>query len=82
MQLRESGNELRSTTGLTGDTVMEGGTVGRIDYTIAWAGYCFSGNCLLVMHTPMLILPLINSDLKLFLRPSLLYKSSVLNKYY
>ena len=34
VQLRESGVELRSTTGLTGDTVMEGGTVGRIDYTI------------------------------------------------
>ena len=29
VQLRESGDELRSTTGLTGDTVMEGATVGR-----------------------------------------------------
>ena len=29
VQLRESGDELRSTTGLTGDAVMEGGTVGR-----------------------------------------------------
>ena len=27
VQLRESGDELRSTTGLTGDTVMEGATV-------------------------------------------------------
>ena len=29
VQLRESGVELRSTTGLTGGAVMEGGTVGR-----------------------------------------------------
>ena len=29
VQLRESGDELRSTTGLTGDTVIEGATVGR-----------------------------------------------------
>ena len=28
VQLRESGDELRRTTGLTGDTVMEGETVG------------------------------------------------------
>ena len=29
VQLRESGDELRSTTGLIGGTVMEGGTVNR-----------------------------------------------------
>ena len=29
VQLRESGDELRSTTGLTGDTVIEGATVSR-----------------------------------------------------
>ena len=29
VQLRESGDEMRSTTGLTGDSVMEGATVGR-----------------------------------------------------
>ena len=52
VQLRESGDELRSTTGLVGSTMMEGGTASRIDYTIIQLDrILFLRHCLLIMHT-------------------------------